>query len=42
VFGNCRCGANAGEEKVFLYLTEKDGKTLFYGNDVGFFRAAYQ
>ena len=28
---------HAGEEQAFLYLIEKDGKTLFYGNDTGFF-----
>lgn len=31
---------HAGEEQAFLYLIEKDGKTLFYGNDTGFFGEA--
>lgn len=28
---------HAGDEQAFLFLIEKDGKTLFYGNDTGFF-----
>ena len=28
---------HADREQAFLYLIEKDGKTLFYGNDTGFF-----
>ena len=28
---------HAGDEKAFLFLIEKDGKTLFYGNDTGYF-----
>ena len=28
---------HAGEEQSFFYLIEKDGKTLFYGHDTGFF-----
>ena len=28
---------HAGEEQAFFYLIEKDGKTLFYGHDTGFF-----
>lgn len=28
---------HAGEENAFVYLIEKDGKTLFYGNDTGTF-----
>lgn len=28
---------HAEEEQAFLFLIEKDGKTLFYGNDTGYF-----
>lgn len=28
---------HAGDEQAFLYLLESGGKTLFYGNDTGFF-----
>ena len=28
---------HADQEQAFLYLIEKDGKTIFYGNDTGFF-----
>ena len=28
---------HAGDEQAFLFLLEKDGKTVFYGNDTGFF-----
>lgn len=28
---------HADDEQAFLFLIEKDGKTLFYGNDTGFF-----
>ena len=28
---------HAGDEQAFLFLIEKDGKTIFYGNDTGFF-----
>ena len=28
---------HAGEENAMIYLFEKDGKTLFYGNDTGIF-----
>jgi len=30
---------HAEEEQAFLFLIEKDGKTLFYGNDTGYFGA---
>ena len=29
--------SHAGDEEAFIYLIEKDGKTLFYGNDTGAF-----
>ena len=29
--------SHAGDEEAFIFLIEKDGKTLFYGNDTGFF-----
>lgn len=28
---------HAGDEQAFLFLIEKEGRTLFYGNDTGFF-----
>ena len=28
---------HAGQEQAFFYLIEKDGKTIFYGHDTGFF-----
>lgn len=28
---------HAGEEQAFVYLIERGGKTLFYGNDTGYF-----
>jgi len=28
---------HAGDEQAFLYLIERDGKAMFYGNDTGFF-----
>ena len=28
---------HAGEEDTYIFLIEKDGKTLFYGNDTGVF-----
>lgn len=29
--------SHAGDEEAFLYLIERGGKTLFYGNDTGYF-----
>jgi len=28
---------HAGEEESYIFLIERDGKTMFYGNDTGFF-----
>ena len=32
--------SHAGEEEAFIFLIEKDGKALFYGNDTGYFNEA--